>query len=258
MKKKLKRANQHLDALEHEIERWLSTDPYIVIDQIDSQTGENAVRICRKESTPPSISVIAGDVIHNLRCALDHLVYALADSYQRMLTHKPFILGDVTGTQFPIFHSWEEFCNRGTKFVRRIHPDAQAIICGLQPCTAVDPQGQWLWQLRELSNIDKHRTLNATLDVHAGTNLFPMPGGGFIEYLRTFGRLRSDQSEAEIARYKAYSSPDQTMRVQVNLKPVAEVGFGYGLVEGRHVLNTLKGIRSYIGSEVIPLLTPFL
>ena len=101
------------------------------------------------------------------------------------------------------------------------------------------------------------RAMNDTLDIHSGTDLLLGTVGPF-EYLRLIGRLQPDQSEAEIARYKTYSLDEQTTLVKMNINPITQVAFGYGRVNGHHVMQTLTSISSYIELEVVPLLVPYL
>ncbi len=257
---KLERASDHLQVLKRQVQRWLSGNPYLIIDQIDPDTDENVVRIRRIGEPPKSISLTAGDAFHNLRAVLDHLTYALAINYHAMTVGSPLAFGDIRDTQFPIFQFREGFEDRAPAKIKRLHPHAQAIIKGLQPYHAATPMEHWLWLLKELDDIDKHRTLNLTLGSHQANALRApgIPKGSVIEYLSIQGFLGSHEREAEIARYKAYKRGDKAARVKVNLRPVIEVAFGNPPVEGCEMLATFESIRDYILTEVIAPLRPFL
>jgi hypothetical protein len=254
---KLKRADQHLQSLEEGIERWLSTDPYRVIDQLDPKTDENVVRFRRDTPVPEFFSIVIGDCVYNLRSALDHLVYTLAARhYEAVTDNAPLAFGDIKKTQFPIFKTWDDFCRRGKGHIGCIDPRAQAIIYGLQPCAAIEPKSTWLWLLNELSNVDKHRTLNVGVVTQQGTGLVRIEGVA-IESLQYNRGVNAHQRETEVARYKAFNIADRK-GVQVHFIPGAKVAFYYPPVEGYHVTDTLMGIRNYIIEEVIPPLRPFL
>ncbi len=258
--RKLERANQHLKALKLEVHRWLSSDPYSIIDTTDPETGENVFRIRSVGAAPEAISLAAGDAFHNLRSVLDHLTYALAVSYHQTTVGSPLAFGDIRDTQFPIFRFPKGFEERAPARIKRLHPHAQAIIKGLQPYQAATPVEHSLWFLKELDDVDKHRTLNLALAAHQGTS-WGNPGVSrdtVIESMHVVRVLGPHEREAEIARYKAHKLGDKTARVKVNLRPVVEVAFAYPPVEGREVLATFEGIRDYILNEVIPPLRPFL
>jgi len=97
---------------------------------------------------PPAIcSIIVGEIIYNLRAALDYLVYELAcfDSKQ-----------DVKRTQFPIERSEKAFERRKGKYLRGVSPEHVAAIKRLQPFNGCD----WTKRLNAISNPDKHRKLS--------------------------------------------------------------------------------------------------
>lgn len=74
---RLDRAGEHIDALKAEIRRFGDSRPYSVTGDPDLKSGEYVLRIKPKEP-PRRIGVLIGDVLSNLRPALDYLVGALA------------------------------------------------------------------------------------------------------------------------------------------------------------------------------------
>jgi hypothetical protein len=101
----------------------------------------------------PTLPLIIGDCIHNLRSALDHLVYQLA------------ILNgagpDAAGkTSFPIYLRPNMFQDVVSKKVAPfISGTALTEIDKLQPYKTPDPENCTLWKLSQLDNFDKHRLL---------------------------------------------------------------------------------------------------
>jgi len=77
---KFERAREHIEALEDAAEAWLDTDAYTIVRDVDPQSGLTVRRAKITESPPYSLGLIAGDAIHNLRAALDHVVYAISES----------------------------------------------------------------------------------------------------------------------------------------------------------------------------------
>ncbi len=100
--------------------------------------------------TPGIISILVGEIIYNLRSALDYLIYELArlDS------------GEVQDdTQFIIEDCEKDFRRRRQSKLKGISYEHVAIIERLQPFNGCD----WIQILRDLSNPDKHRKLSETV-----------------------------------------------------------------------------------------------
>jgi hypothetical protein len=98
----------------------------------------------------PDIPAIAGDVIHNLRCALDHLAFNLVIVGATWGETPPEKWEDI---QFPIFHSFKSYEAGKGRRIQGARREAIEAIDRLKPykggCEA-------LWLLRRLDNTDKH------------------------------------------------------------------------------------------------------
>jgi hypothetical protein len=98
-------------------------------------------------------ALLLGDTLHNLRCALDHLVYALA---VRQTGKDP--PDDDRALMFPICSNPEHW-NRSKRRIASLNEATQAAIERVQPYNRLKA-GQWfmpLWWLAQLNDIDKHR-----------------------------------------------------------------------------------------------------
>lgn len=105
------------------------------------------------------VGVILGDLIHNLRSALEHLFYGLSRRYLGVA--KMEALGNQV--QFPIEDGSQRLAGKRVHF-RKIPASHWAVIENAQPYQRMDlPKGRALRALRELSNRDKHRVLNPLL-----------------------------------------------------------------------------------------------
>jgi hypothetical protein len=95
---------------------------------------------------PFEILSVAGDVIHSLRSALDHLAYQLA------------IVGSgktpTRKVEFPIAKDRDTYEAEKARKVEGIRPDAVEAIDALKPYKGGNDA---LWRIHELDNIDKHR-----------------------------------------------------------------------------------------------------
>lgn len=163
---KIEWSKAHLAALTQAIEDTLKTHPYRFAGEMDPETGKYVLSVHDLPPTDPTWSLRVGDVVHNLRSALDHLAWQLV------------ILDGGTPykkTQFPIRKSP---LKDGQPSPTQLQPaiSNQAILDALEavqpyrrPGTeSADYRHDALWRLHRLDIIDKHRLLlvvRATLDV---------------------------------------------------------------------------------------------
>src|SRR6185312_2824449 len=123
---KLQRAQVHLDALNAKVSAWIDSKPYKITPETDFQRGEYIITTVIQD-VPMDFSAIAGDFIHNLRGALDHLVWILAAVGTNHTRPSDNIY-------FPVCHVFDN----GTpakiaKCTKGIDPGAVAIMQSLQP-----------------------------------------------------------------------------------------------------------------------------
>lgn len=78
---KLNRASYHLDRLEAEVRKWRNRHTHRYASHFDRESGKQLVHIRFPEPVPAEFRLIIGDCLHNLRSALDNLVYELALAY---------------------------------------------------------------------------------------------------------------------------------------------------------------------------------
>jgi hypothetical protein len=151
---KIARADEHLDALYQETDRWGGGDPFIVRRESNADGSEHVFSLHYKSA--PDVwrwAVILGDALHNLRGALDHIVYALAVAQTGK--DPP---DDQTRLAFPICSEPKYFAKSRSRIASLDGP-TQAAIEKVQPYNRLAP-GQWfmpLWWLAQLHDIDKHR-----------------------------------------------------------------------------------------------------
>lgn len=207
-----------------------------------------------------------GDVVQNLRNSLDHLVFALAKVYTCTLTEeiarksKFPIIGDETSKGMPGSGS-NKFRDNAVQMLQAIDPKAKDAIERMQPYQrGRNFRSHPLWQLNELSNIDKHRMLHVTAPNFAGLAIpaaMCVPPqqrreGGKLE---VFG-LGAVEGETVFARIpRGMLVPDHEMNT--NIVPIFEIAFKDEPLIGEKVIQILSGIFDYIDTEVIPNLRIF-
>jgi hypothetical protein len=144
---KIERAKQHVRDLEIAIQAFLDTGAYEVGSEKHPYRGNPIYKVIRADDPPASLSLIAGDAIHNLRSALDHLAWQLVLANGRAPTRR---------TAFPIYESAERYMTKDQRVIEGISAEAVEFINATKPYQGGnDP----LWMLHELNNIDKHRLL---------------------------------------------------------------------------------------------------
>src|SRR3989304_9414282 len=76
---KMGRAADHLNALKDQVGSWRKRDVYALVSHVNPQNTVFSFTLNILNEPPlQDWSLIIGDCISNLRCALDHLIYAIA------------------------------------------------------------------------------------------------------------------------------------------------------------------------------------
>lgn len=104
-------------------------------------------------------AVLFGDALHNLRCALDHMVYALA--IHETGAEPP---DDDKILAFPVCSDSSHFAQSRYR-IRSLSTTTQAAIERAQPYNRPKP-GRWfapIWWLAQLNDVDKHRLAHLSL-----------------------------------------------------------------------------------------------
>jgi hypothetical protein len=158
---KVERAKQHLEQLAAEI---LAVE-YTHILPPDPKTGvpPNPIVLLHpnRYRKVPTFSVdvltLAGDIIHNLRSALDHLAQQLV-AVGLVINPPPVPLTrrEFKRLGFPIAETRKEYKSLKRSKVKGMLPKAVKAIDALKPYKRGNPA---LWRIHELDIIDKHRAL---------------------------------------------------------------------------------------------------
>lgn len=178
---KVARAEEHIDGLRTEWQAFVDTDAYgIAVDlnpQEDSVWYLISFRVLRP--VPPRISAIAGDIVHNLRSALDYVAAEIVAHHG----------GDVARSAFPLYIKAEHFKRdvrdrderkRGPGPLNGVPHDSDAwgFVERNQPYNRADnPRDDALFALNYFSNRDKHRALVPALGSVLGED-----GLSFVEW----------------------------------------------------------------------------
>jgi hypothetical protein len=153
---KLKRADENIGNLNLEIERFFQEGDYPGIPQNNREMMLKAVDYHRERPIPLRFSVLAGEIIHHLRSALDYLMWQLSsEEYRRKCS---------TFIQFPVCRhrpTKEKELARYNGMIKGItHPVFRQFIDGLQPYKSTDcVSNEPLLILHKMDIADKHQSL---------------------------------------------------------------------------------------------------
>jgi len=226
--------------------------PYRTIDEFDPEKGCRVFSLEPVGRTPEHLAIELGDVLYNLRSALDHLAFALAQKHSGPLNQR-----EAKEVQFPICHNKKEYFRKEReRRIGKISPAAQTEIDGFQPYNAGDRyESHPLYLLNELNIIDKHRSLLLMLAHHIGTIIpIPQPTKNLasFRYVSNAGLL---QGKTEVAHYLVTANDAE---MKMNLRPMVQVSLADGFPTGSDVTDTIRDIRNFISQTVFPKLRPFL
>lgn len=147
---KIQRAKTHMDDVKRQVAAFLSSQPYRIETKRDPQSRRLIYFISRADPCPNGIPVVAGEVIQNLMTALDHLAFQLVC---REVGDAP---PNVSKIYFPIGADAATYKRDSRKKMLGAHVDTLALLDTLTPYKSGD---DLVWQLQQINNIDKHRTL---------------------------------------------------------------------------------------------------
>jgi hypothetical protein len=138
----------------------------------------------------PEWTLIVGEIMFNLRSALDHLVYQL---------HVRRFDGDVPAdiekkSQFPIFDCAAKFRDNGLAYIQALDKPERETIRLLQPYDTRE-EGLYvrerLGDLHALHNIDKHRQLHLVTSAHSAALKHEFPAEVGFSQSPHWGNVKS-------------------------------------------------------------------
>lgn len=173
---KFGRAPQHLNELRASVEAFRDRDPHVFYREITKHLFEPdslVIKIfVRQKAAPPTVtwSLMVGDILTNLRAALDHAVYGHANarasltSTQQQQMSYPIIeeslawFGDPNASSRKLREGI-----RKTKYEPFVHPAVLSVVDQSQPFNVSDPRWHGINVLKALVNRDKHRSLRVVI-----------------------------------------------------------------------------------------------
>ena len=216
---KLTRANEHLGTLTDAAGRWVNEEFRHTETEVVRGEHQWAVYRWAQMSEPdPMWGVYLGDFVHNVRSALDQIVWlcVLAN-------------GGSPGkhTQFPFLQSEKEWTEKITSRTdgylpptNGVSPQVLEVIMGAQPFhfSGKERSGHPFVRLLRMSNVDKHRTLHVAKVLAGPLSISYSPEGIIkivnLKQARTASVVRPG---AEIGRVEIewLAKPDPSPQVRI-------------------------------------------
>lgn len=240
---KLARAEELWDELGVSLVEFLDPRPFQTEGSFDAGPSEWVVYFRVNEEPPLRWGILIGDVVHNLRSALDHLAWQLV-----------LLNGGEPSwrTQFPIYNDEEGFrrAQGGQSQISGMSDEDQQLVEELQPFQhpAGEEKPHHLVVLQSLSNVDKHRVVHTTLVQTAGSQ-FRIHGledvSGIAGIAPQFGPLVDG---AELARIGVVADgPEPRLTVDAELDLDVVFADEDSPVYDENVPGVLLELREYVG-----------
>ena len=216
---KVKRAQDQLRLLDADITEFCASQRRLIEHEVDQDAGIQMF-VFRGETpqVPINYSVRIGEIIYNLRSALDHLVWQLVLSN-----------GEEPGTnnEYPIYSDRTRYTRAVERKLRGVSTAAQSVIEAYQPFQRPGGIGSQLWNLHSMSNFDKHRRLNMVVAYSNGPRLRIMTPDSDsrmpVQARAPIGKLKTNMELAVLYDLDVVVEPNFRIEVRFessNLKPV--------------------------------------
>lgn len=231
---KVGRAWQHIEQLNIEGRTFIEMQPYALGgEKADGDDDIWIVRAIVRRPVPEHWSLVFGDAVHNLRCALDHIVFQSAE-----------ILGggSTKQTQWPVItdKGWNPDRDPRLAHVPQVH---RTRIASHQP-SANPRRFDWIAKLDELDKADKHRVLGRTIAAPTGGEIVKSPE--IIEVIAPSVPMEMEDG-AEILRLRlAPGTVPATVSMEANFRLAPMFGFGKTYVAPEGLRDWSYGVLKII------------
>jgi len=257
---KLQRAYAHLEAFNNSINVWHNSQPYEILPHRETHDGVGytaAWYIRQVKEFDPVWSLIVGDALFDMRSALDHLAFALAQAHclaQQISIRER----DVS---FPIYTSDTDFKKSGVTAISQMDPAVQAKIETLQPYNRPDRAYLVaLGTLKALNDVDKHRRFvlegeaESSGGIHIGSAGPAAMRTGYrvAAFKATLSGVGSETKIMEFGWPMAVPRPEMNVEAKLTFHPT--LAKTSRVVPGARVMDVLVDIFQSINAEVLPVL----
>jgi hypothetical protein len=146
---KIEQAKKHNEELKLTIKTFFDNRPYEIGTKYEDKTNRLNYYLTKVDNTPNNLGLILGDIMQNLRSALDHIAY-------KLYIHNNPTITSASHIHFPIGKSLSDYEQRKGNKTKGIHIGAVKLIDSIKPYKGGNED---LYTLHALNNIDKHRMI---------------------------------------------------------------------------------------------------
>ncbi len=214
--------------------------------------GWIVVRIASVEPTPPILSLQIGDAAHNLRSALDHLLFRLA---------KPTTVWEERNVQFPLVNAQRDFA-KTKRNMPGVARGVRTTVEMFQPYHHQSwPETALLGQLQAINNWGKHRSLMATVAAVQGSRILVRVSDSYTLVQQEFFPFHGPLKPGEIVT--RFGMVESVIRVAGEVHPELTLTMVFDdklpkAVRGAPVIATLESVGQFIEYGLLPKFERFL
>lgn len=143
-------AETHIEQLDSVLNTFIETNPYKVLPKRDAKSKEIRYYLAEKGDVPPEIRLLTGDILQNLRTALDYAMCTLVEANGGKIGG---------GTGFPILDDEPITPEDEARFLGKMKGARDEVIQYVREVAPYKATNYALWRLHRLNIIDKHRLL---------------------------------------------------------------------------------------------------
>lgn len=244
---KLRRSDEHLAALYNEYAAYANSNPQSILGHRDTGDGKPGYTIHFPKEPSIHLSVVIGDVVQNMRAALDYIAHELTIANNVKPTRK---------TMFPIGLTEDDFLNQAItiKKLNTVSLRALKVVSAIQPYRMDNIDKARLHPLHllaKLSNMDKHHTLALSAVAVGFRVTFTHPDG------RTFLSEFKPGVVHDGAVVATMPADFFDEKIETHIQGSNSITFRDAPFRDRDLFGTLQGIREFIGKVVLPAIEPF-
>lgn len=140
---KVERTKAQIKCLNTDIRAFLDKSSYEIVSKLDTNRDEQIWSFRLKETIPAEISIVIGEILHNLRSSLDQMACAIALK----------LSGSSKDTYFPFGADADIFKKQLATKGKKLGRDACNMIQVLKPYKGGN---DLLWYIHDLNRTDKH------------------------------------------------------------------------------------------------------
>jgi hypothetical protein len=253
---KVERAKHHIRDLNSQVSDYLSRRPFVLTLRKNPQLGEKSVGVKTKEAIPENLSAIIGDAVHNLRSALDLLIFAMVGTDAL----------NPDRVQFPFAKRAETLEN--TIKNRNVHLAGKNVIEAIKALKPYPDGNELLAGLHLLDVQDKHKLIvtvgrSADISYNDLRKVIPeivtsnitsaQPDAPMFNFNGT-GRFILRDGRPEPSIWQRAAARDATTEHETNIQPAFAICFGEGHpFSGEPVIGKLHDMVGEVEGAIISI-----